>query len=88
MRAVFWGVGPDNLRAWKKLNRYLEKYARDVLGCSPEERIVALTRPRFNVNTSTKWEVNITRKYHVASSAIVSKMVGTLRPGTLDFFAK
>ena len=48
----------------------------------------ALTRPRFRVNTRTKWEVNITRKYHVASSAMLSKIVGALSPSTLDLLAE
>ena len=35
------------------------------------------------VTPSTKWAVNITKKYIVASSATVSKIVGTLNPATL-----
>ena len=49
---------------------------------------VALTRPRVNVISSTKWELNITRKYHVASSAMVSRMLGTLIFDTFDLAAK
>jgi hypothetical protein len=60
----------------------------NVLSNHPGGEKIALTRPRFRVNTSTKWEVNITRKYHVASSAMLSKIVGTLSPGTLDFLAE
>ena len=43
-----------------------------------------LARPKIMVITSTKWEENMTRKYLVASSAIVPKMGGTLVPdGTI-----
>ena len=49
---------------------------------------VALTRPRVKVNSSAKWEVNITMKYHVASSAMVARMVGILRSAALDLNAK
>lgn len=49
---------------------------------------VALTRPRIRVISSTKWEVNITRKYHVASSAMVPKMVGILTDDAFDRIAK
>ena len=30
----------------------------------------------------------MTKKYHVASSTIISKMLGILTPGTLDFLAR
>lgn len=30
----------------------------------------------------------MTMKYHVASCAMTSKIVGTLSPGTFDFFAR
>ena len=49
---------------------------------------VALTRPRVRVISSTKWELNITRKYHVASCAMVPKMVGPLRFDAFDFAAE
>ena len=49
--------------------------------------MVALTRPRFKVISSTKWEVNITRKYRVASSAMAFKIVGTLSPRASDVAA-
>ena len=49
---------------------------------------VALTRPRVRVISSTKWELNITRKYHVASCAMVPKRVGPLRFNALDFAAE
>ena len=45
---------------------------------------VALTRPRIRVISSTKWEVNITRKYRVASSAMVPRMVGILTDDAFD----
>ena len=38
----------------------------------PEREAVALTRPKYRVIASTKWEVNITKKYSTASAAIVS----------------
>jgi len=49
---------------------------------------VALTRPRIRVISSTKWEVNITRKYRVASSAMVPRMVGILSDDAFDRIAK
>lgn len=55
--------------------------------CSAERGTVTLTRPTFRVMTSTKCEVNMTMKYHVASLAIVSKMVVTRTPCNFDFFA-
>ena len=47
-----------------------------------------LTRPRFKVISTTKWELAITRKYRVASSAMVLRIVGTLSPRVPDFAAK
>ena len=52
-----------------------------------QRETATLTRPRFRVITSTKWEVNITMKYHVASFAMVSKSVVTRKPGTFDLLA-
>jgi hypothetical protein len=49
---------------------------------------VALTRPRFRVISSTKWEVNIIKKYRVASSAMIFKMVGIWSPDVFDRLAK
>ena len=49
---------------------------------------VALTRPRVKVISSAKWEVNMTMKYHVASSAMVARIVGTLRSAAFDPVAK
>ena len=60
----------------------------EIIGYHRGRKSDALTRPRFRVNTSTKCEENITRKYHVASSAILSKIVGTLSPGTFAFLAE
>lgn len=37
---------------------------------------------------NTKWEVNMIRKYRVASSAMVPKIVGILNPGMPDVFAR
>lgn len=54
---------------------------------SRRERVV-LTRPRFRVITRTKCEVNMTRKYRVASSAIFPKIVWKLRLVLLHRFAK
>ena len=50
--------------------------------------VVALTLPRVRVISNTKWELNMTRKYHVASSAMVSRILGVLRFDTFDFAAK
>lgn len=47
-----------------------------------------LTRPRFRVISRIKWEVNITRKYRVASSAMLLKIVGILVPCPSAFTAK
>ena len=49
---------------------------------------VRLTRPIIRVIVSTKCEVKMTRKYRVASSAIVPKILGALKPGIFDFLAK
>lgn len=49
---------------------------------------VALTRPRFRVSTNARWAEKITRKYRVASSAIVLKIVGNLSTFFSDFAAK
>ena len=49
---------------------------------------VALTRPRVRVISSTKWELNITRKYHVASWAMAPRRVGPLIFDALDFPVK
>ena len=53
-----------------------------------QRETITLTRPRFRVISTTTWEVAITRKYRVASSAIVLKSVGTLRPFVPDLAAK
>ena len=53
-----------------------------------EKATGALTRPSFRVNSTTRWEVNITRKYRVASSTMVSKILRALIPGALDFTAQ
>ena len=60
----------------------------DVIGCGPKMEAVALTRPRLSVNTSTKWAVNITRKYHVASSAMMSKIILPLSPEAFVLLAR
>ena len=39
---------------------------------------VALTRARFRVISSTKWAVKMNKKYSIASSATVLKIVGIL----------
>ena len=62
-------------------------YMVDIIRCSPERGKVALTRPRLRVITSTKWEVNMTRKYRVASFVMDLKMVGILSPPALDLRA-
>lgn len=48
----------------------------------------SLTCAKAKVIASTKWPVNITRKYRMASLVITSKMLGILTPGTLDFIAE
>ena len=50
--------------------------------------VVSLTRPRMRVISSTKWEVNMTRKYSMESPAIVRKTPVTLSPDAFDFTAK
>ena len=47
-------------------------------------RMAALTRPSARVMVRTKWEVNITIKYRVASCAMIPRIPGTLNPGALD----
>ena len=42
----------------------------------------------MRVISSTRWEVNITRKYRMASLAMTSKRLGNPSPGIFDFFAK
>jgi len=49
---------------------------------------VALTRPRVKVISSTKCEVNMIRKYHVASSAMALRMLGTLSFDIFDLVAR
>lgn len=78
---VTFGVG-DDLRSWQKLDRFLD--APGVTGRSPNRRTTTLTRPRLKVISSTKWEVNITKKYRVASSAMVFKILGILSPDAFD----
>ena len=50
--------------------------------------VVGLTRPGVRVISSTKWELNITRKYHVASCAMVPRSVGPLIFDVPDFATK
>ena len=78
----------ESLRGWKKLDRCLKRRAAEVIWCNQKREPVALTRARVSVNKNTKWEVKITRKYHTASSAIVSKIIRTLSFTGLDFFTK
>jgi hypothetical protein len=53
-----------------------------------EREEVALTRPRIRFISSAKWEVNITRKYSVASFAMISQRFVNPSPGVLNLFAK
>ena len=52
------------------------------------ESVVVLTRPRVRVISNTKWEVNITRKYQVAPSAMILESTGSLSPCAFVFIAK
>ena len=63
-------------------------YALDVIGKNGGRGWFTLTRPRSRVISSTKWEVNMTRKYRIASSAIVPKRLGILSFFASDFEAK
>lgn len=81
-------MGGENLRARKKLDRDLDKHAVGIIRCNLGSGAAELTRPRFRVITRTKWEVNMTRKYSVASSAIVSERVENLNPGALNFLVR
>ena len=47
-----------------------------------------LTCPKVRVITSTMWEVNMTRKYRVASCAIVLMRDGILSPSFSDRIAR
>jgi len=49
-----------------------------VIGCVERGGAVTLTRPRVRVISSTKWEVNIKKKYNVESSAMVFRILGSL----------
>ena len=49
---------------------------------------VILTLPKDSAASSTKWEVNIKRKYRVASSAIVLKIAEVLSPAFFDRITK
>ena len=69
------------------MDRFLRRSAEHYSHGS-DRGAVALTRPRFRVISSTKWEVNITKKYRVASSAIVLKIVGIWSPGVFVRLAK
>ena len=60
----------------------------NIIDRSPERVRVVLTRPRFRVNTNARWALKITKKYRVASSAMVLNMVGILSPCFSDFAAK
>ena len=59
----------------------------NVVGYSRRGAVV-LTRPRVRVISSTKWEVNMTKKYRVESSAIAPRMVGIIADDFFDFIAK
>lgn len=50
----------------------------DVIGCVERGEKVTLTRPRPMVISSTKWEVNMTKKYNAESSAMDFRMFGRL----------
>ena len=49
---------------------------------------VILTLPKDSAASSTKWEVNIKRKYRVASSAIVLRIAEVLSPAFFDRITK
>lgn len=66
-------------------------YWRHILGVicrSPAEKTTVLTRANMRVVMITRWEVNITRKYHVASSTIVPRILETSSPCFFDVLAK
>lgn len=50
--------------------------------------MVARTRPRIRDISRTRWEVNITRKYRVASLAMISKRFGILGPDSFDVITR
>jgi len=52
--------------------------ALDVIGGVESGGTATLTRPRVRVISSTKWEVNIIKKYKVESSAMVFRIFGSL----------
>jgi hypothetical protein len=51
---------------------------------SGERGRIALTRPRARASSSTRWAVNMKRKYRVASSAMVLMITGSLSPSFFD----
>jgi hypothetical protein len=81
---------PADLQAWKELNRVLGLDAMKVIGCDREKEpeTVALTRANIKVATTTKWEVKMTRKYSIASSVMVAKIVEIPIPLFFDFATK
>ena len=60
----------------------------DSVGCDLDREINELTRARLRVNTNVRWALKIRRKYRVASSAIVLKIVGILNPCFSDLAAR
>ena len=63
-------------------------HARWMLLIAIQRGTIALTRWGDKPSTSTKWEVNTTRRYNIASSAIVIKVDGILSLGVLDRIAE
>lgn len=78
----------DDLRRCEKLQRPLEKRTLDVTGRRLERGTVALTRAKIRVIKSTKWAVNITKKYRVASFAMTCQRLRKLSPGVLESCAR
>ena len=53
---------------------------------NPDGGTAILTRPSANVIVSTKFVVNMTKKYRVESVAMVPTIPGPLNPGAVIFF--
>ena len=81
-------VDCNNLHRWKKFDRVLEKCALDDVEYGRKEEPIGLTRPKYRVIARTKWEVKMTMKYSIASTAIVSNMPRILCPEALDLVNK
>ena len=83
---LLW-IGGD-LRARKIFDRFLGKQAVKTIAQNSGSKMAGPTRAETRKITNTRWLVKMMRKYHVASSVMVSQIVLTPSPRTLDLLAK